>query len=516
MSSSQVDKAAEVLRNSYDTKTVCSPIRELIGDENINDAYRVQRINAVLREERGSRPVGAKIGLTSEVVQKQLGVDQPDYGVLFDDMRIPAGGTVAWNALMQPKGEVEIAFILSKDLASHDPTEEEVINAIDHGVVSIEIAGSRVKDWNIRITDTIADNASASHFILGSERISLNEIDLTGCAMEMKRNGQVVSSGTGSACLGSPLNAVRWLAKVLTEQGNPLRAGDIVLSGALGPMVDLRPGDHIEAYIEGMGTVDVHLGDEVSSLDTIVEQLDKAVLNAKAIPQISSFKVLTLDEAYEIQSRVIENCLGRGEKLVGLKMGFTAVAKMEQMGVHDMIWGRLTDRMAIENGGSMHFNQFIHPRVEPEIAFRISRNIDSEVPMESIRNVCDAIAPALEVIDSRYMNFKFSLEDVIADNCSSAGFAIGDWHGPDTELRALGMDLIINGKVLHTGSSDAILGDPWRSLQAATRLAARYGQTIPAGSIILAGAATAAEFLKAGDEVAVQVDKLGEAGFDVK
>ena len=251
-------------------------------------------------------------------------------------------------------------------------------------------------------------------------------------------------------------------------------------------------------------------------LEVLAATLDQAVLDARATAQIADTHGISLDEAYEVQRLTIGRCLERGEKLVGLKMGFTSVAKMEQMGVHDMIWGRLTDRMEIPAGGNMELSKFIHPRVEPEIAFRISEDLDQEVPLEELKSVCDGVAPALEVIDSRYENFKFSLEDVVADNCSSSGFVIGNWKSANVSIDALNMELIINGESKHMGSSAAILGDPWKSLQAATRLAVQYKEPIKKGHIILAGAATAAEFLQAHDSVLVNVAELGSTGFNVK
>ena len=164
----------------------------------------------------------------------------------------------------------------------------------------------------------------------------------------------------------------------------------------------------------------------------------------------------------------------------------------------------------------MDLRKFIHPRVEPEIAFRISEDLDREVPLDELKDVCDGIASALEVIDSRYENFKFSLEDVVADNCSSAGFVIGNWKSNNVVLDDLQMELVINGESRHSGSSSAILGNPWKSLQAATRLAVQYNEPIKKGHIILAGAATAAEFLKANDSVLVNVAELGSTGFNVK
>src|SRR5690606_38919064 len=148
---------------------------------------------------------------------------------------------------------------LKKEISSHNPSLKEIIEAIDYMVAAIEIVGSRIANWNIKITDTIADNASASHFVLGTQKKQLNDIDIIGCEMQLFKNDQLVSEGCGSACLGSPLIAVQWLAKKMTETGNPLQAGDIILSGALGPMVNVAEGDEIRATVEGLGLVKVHI-----------------------------------------------------------------------------------------------------------------------------------------------------------------------------------------------------------------------------------------------------------------
>jgi len=252
---------ASVLREADETKIPCAPMRTVIGIEDIATAYKIQDVNNNLRVEKGGRIVGRKIGLTSKAVQKQLGVDQPDYGALFHDMEVLNGGTIPWNETMQPKVEAEIAFVLSKDLPSADIGTLDVLGAIDYALVSLEIVGSRIENWNIRITDTIADNASASHFVLGHQPMKLNQIDLINCKMVMAKNGDLVSEGKGAACLGSPINATLWLAQTMAKLGTPLKAGDLVLSGALGPMATVEAGDLVTASIDGLGTVSVVFGE---------------------------------------------------------------------------------------------------------------------------------------------------------------------------------------------------------------------------------------------------------------
>jgi 2-keto-4-pentenoate hydratase len=250
-----IEAAAMRLREADLKKAVCKPVRDLIGAKDLNAAYAVQQLNTQLRIDSGAKVVGHKIGLTAPVVQQQLGVDQPDFGLLWDDKEISNGGHISVSDLMQPKAEAEIAFVLGKDLDSENLSREVLVDAIDYALVSIEIVGSRIENWDIKITDTIADNASASHWVVGNQRTKLKNLDLVNCKMTMKQNGQMVSEGEGRNCLGSPLNALEWLARKMASMGEPLRSGDLILTGALGPMVPINAEDHFEASIEGLGTV---------------------------------------------------------------------------------------------------------------------------------------------------------------------------------------------------------------------------------------------------------------------
>jgi len=247
----------------------------------------------------------------------------------------------------------------------------------------------------------------------------------------------------------------------------------------------------------------------------IAQSLDQAATEAQAIEQISTQHAFNLEEAYAIQSISMARRYLRGEKLMGLKLGFTSKAKMEQMGVHDMIWGRLTDQMYHSNGSELHFNKYIHPRAEPEIAFRVSQTIDQDVDLNNARNFVDAVAVALEIIDSRYQNFKFSLEDVVADNCSSTGFSIGDWQPVNTNIQDITMTLSVDNEVVQSGNSNAILGNPWESFVAAARLAKANGERLEKGAIILAGAATSAVYLKQGQRVEAFAEGLRKVALQV-
>jgi 2-keto-4-pentenoate hydratase len=262
LGSDMVEQKAASLRGAYDTLVPVEPIRIDLPDASVEDAYAIQEANTAHWLKQGRVLVGAKIGLTAKTVQKQLGVDQPDFGALFADMAIADGDDVAPGRLLQPKVEAEIAFVLRRTPNAKALTTAELINSVDYALPAIEIVDSRIADWNIRIVDTIADNASSGLFVLGTTPVKLDALDLRLCGMVLEKNGEQVSFGAGAACLGNPLHALGWLAAKMAEVGRPLKEGDIVLAGALGPMVAVKPGDKVEARIEGLGSVRVGFGKE--------------------------------------------------------------------------------------------------------------------------------------------------------------------------------------------------------------------------------------------------------------
>lgn len=246
------ENLARRLRDAYASGAV-PPLRDGLGPVDVDGAYAVQTINTRFWEAQGRRIVGRKAGLTAKAVQTQLGVDQPDFGVLFDDMAIADGGRLDPARALQPKAEAEIAFVLGRDLPDRDTTPEMVADAVATAHAAIEIVDSRIADWKITFADTVADNGSSAFFVLGREGKPLDGLDLFTCGMVMEVNGVIVSLGAGAAALGHPLNAAAWLAQTLARRGEPLKAGDILLAGALGPMVTLNPGDQVRAIIGGLG-----------------------------------------------------------------------------------------------------------------------------------------------------------------------------------------------------------------------------------------------------------------------
>jgi 2-keto-4-pentenoate hydratase len=245
--------AAADLRAAYRGGGI-APLRKVLGPSDGDGAYAVQEINTRYWQHQGRRIVGRKIGLTAKAVQAQLGVDQPDFGVLFDDMEIRDGGELRASMVLQPKAEAEIALILKADIADPAADAEMVARATALVVPAIEIVDSRIQDWKISFADTVADNGSSAFFVLGEPRRPLDGLDLYTCGMALEVNGLVVSLGAGAACLGHPLNAAAWLARTLAARGEPLRTGDVLLTGALGPMVAIKPGDVVRTMIGGIGS----------------------------------------------------------------------------------------------------------------------------------------------------------------------------------------------------------------------------------------------------------------------
>jgi 2-keto-4-pentenoate hydratase len=260
-----IRQAAERLQQATSTGTPCAPVRDLIGADDLAAAYAVQSRVITARREAGATVVGRKIGLTSVAVQQQLGVDQPDFGWLLDDMDLTGAPEVPMERLLQPKAEAEIAFVLKADLADGPLDETQIRAAVDYAVAALEIVDSRVTGWDIAFGDTVADNASSGLYVLGTDRRTLAELEPVDVTMSMTINGAEVSTGTGAACLGDPLNALAWLARTAREYGEPLRAGQVVLSGALGPMRDVPAGATVTADISGLGSVTAIFSNPVST-----------------------------------------------------------------------------------------------------------------------------------------------------------------------------------------------------------------------------------------------------------
>lgn len=250
-----VEQAAELLRAAVETGKPIAPLRDRVANADAATAYAIQEANTRHWIAAGRRLVGRKIGATSKAVQSMLGLDQPDYGMLFADMAFGDGETIPVSRVSQPKVEGEIAFYLGDDLDSDHLTLADVMHSIEYAVAAIEVVGSRIADWNIKIVDTVADNASSGLYVLGSQPRPLSAFDPVLCGMVMSCRGEPVATGAGVACLGNPLVATLWLARKMVEVGRPLKKGDTIMSGALGPLTPVKGGDVVELRISGLGAV---------------------------------------------------------------------------------------------------------------------------------------------------------------------------------------------------------------------------------------------------------------------
>lgn len=250
-----VRAAANAVYAAFRGNEWIAPLRLSYPDGDADLAYAIQDANTERWLGEGRRLAGRKIGLTSKAVQKQLGVAEPDFGMLFADMAYGDGEEMPWHRLHQPRCEAEVALVLERDLDSEQITLPDLIRATAYALPAIEVVGSRIAKWDIKFFDTIADNASSGLYVLGTTPVKLAGLDLRLAGMVMERRGEPVSVGAGAACLGHPFNAAVWLARTMVKVGRPLRAGDVVLTGALGPMVGVEPGDVFEARIGGLGSV---------------------------------------------------------------------------------------------------------------------------------------------------------------------------------------------------------------------------------------------------------------------
>lgn len=255
MTSAKLTQAAAVLWHARQSREPCQRISEQFSVGRLEEAYAVQDINTERALAEGRRLVGRKIGLTSLAVQRQLGVDQPDFGMLFADMEYGHGDEIDSRRLLQPKAEGEIAFVLGRDLTAPDTTLGEMVRALEYALPALEIVDSAIADWHITLVDTVADNASSGLYVLGKQPTRLNDLDLALEGMVLEQNERIAALGTGAACLGHPFNACLWLARTMAAVGRPLRAGDVLLSGALGPMVSVQAGDVVRMRLTRLGEV---------------------------------------------------------------------------------------------------------------------------------------------------------------------------------------------------------------------------------------------------------------------
>jgi 2-oxopent-4-enoate/cis-2-oxohex-4-enoate hydratase len=251
VSDAQIARFGDELFESLMSRRSIEPLTAREPGLTVDHAYRIQDQVIQRRLALGDRIVGKKIGLTSRVVQRALGVDEPDFGQLLASMVVSDAVPVA--SLLQPKIEGEIAFLLDRDLEGPGITSADVVRATGSVLACFEIVDSRIRDWKIKLADTVADNGSAALFVLGDRAVDLKGLDLSTCGMVLEKNGQLECTGAGAAALGSPVNCVAWLANALSRHGVALRAGEIILSGSLAAMVPVAAGDSFQLSIGGIG-----------------------------------------------------------------------------------------------------------------------------------------------------------------------------------------------------------------------------------------------------------------------
>lgn len=252
-----LDQLGDELFEALRAARMIAPLTERYTQLDIEDAYAIQQRLMARRIDDGERIIGKKIGVTSQAVMDMLKVDQPDFGQLTDRMLVNQNEGVAISSLIQPKAEGEIAFVLKRDLAGPGVTVADVLSATEGVMACFEIVDSRIRDWQIRIQDTIADNASCGVFVLGDRMVDVRKLDLFTTGMVLEKNGRIVGTGAGAATMGSPVIAVAWLANTLGRLGMSLKAGEVILSGALSAMVPVVAGDNLRMTLAGIGGASV-------------------------------------------------------------------------------------------------------------------------------------------------------------------------------------------------------------------------------------------------------------------
>ncbi|NWD74739.1 2-oxopent-4-enoate hydratase [Pseudomonas gingeri] len=257
MNSPLIAQLGAELHRALSEHTAIAPLTERHPALTIEDAYQIQLAMIQPRLDAGERVIGKKIGVTSQVVMDMLGVDQPDFGHLLSGMLLGDGASIACADLIAPKAEGEIAFVLKDDLTGPGVTLADVLRATAYVMPCFEIVDSRIRDWKIRIQDTVADNASAAAFVLGDGSVAPHEVDLACVGMTLEKNGEIVATGAGAAALGHPANAVVWLANTLGRLGIGLKRGEVILSGSLAAMVPVKPGDQLRMSLGGIGSASV-------------------------------------------------------------------------------------------------------------------------------------------------------------------------------------------------------------------------------------------------------------------
>jgi 2-keto-4-pentenoate hydratase len=247
--------AARAIREARSERQTIARISETFGISTVDEAYTIADMNNQMMIEAGHHITGKKVGLTAKKVQEQLGINEPDFGVLFQSMEFLHGDEVPFDRLIQPKVEGEIAVVIDRDMTQDPPSWGYFLSSLAYVVPAIEIVDSVITDWKITLVDTVADNASSALYVLGNQPVDASAFALDHIDMQLWINHNVASVGTGATCLGHPLRSAYWLACEMAKRGQPLKAGEVILSGSLGPMVPVRQGDAVSVQMGSLGTV---------------------------------------------------------------------------------------------------------------------------------------------------------------------------------------------------------------------------------------------------------------------
>ncbi|MBP6800434.1 MAG: 2-oxopent-4-enoate hydratase [Zoogloea sp.] len=257
MDKSKIEKYGDELYDALINRKAVAPLTDREADITIEDAYQIQQRMIQRRLDAGETIIGKKIGVTSKVVMDMLKVSQPDFGMMTSGMVFNEGESIDTSTMIAPRAEAEVAFVLKSDLMGPGVTAADVLRATDFVVPCFEIVDSRIQDWKIKIQDTVADNASCGVLVLGGRRKSPADIDLALAGMVLEKNGEIISTSTGAAVQGSPVNAVAWLANTLGNLGIGLKAGEVILSGSQSPLVPVKAGDSLVCTVGGLGGTSV-------------------------------------------------------------------------------------------------------------------------------------------------------------------------------------------------------------------------------------------------------------------
>ena len=419
------DLADELWEADRSAKPI-APLTDRHDGLDIEDAYAIQSINIERRVAAGQKVIGRKVGLTSSPMQTLLGVDEPDFGVLTDEMFVEDGDPIAMSRLVQPRVEAELAFVMERDLAGPGVTTATALTAIAGALPAVEIVDSRVADWKIKLVDTVADNASSGLLVLGGRMRKVEDLDLRLLGVVVSRNGEMIDTGAGAAALGNPARCVAWLANKLGSLGAGLKAGDVVLPGAVHKMVPVNPGDVFRAEFAHLGAVTVRFSKRngVTVAITAQEIADTLITSERERKGIAQFSDehpdIPVETAYEAQKLFVQSKLDAGETLRRLEAGPHQPQQAAGHGSRGAALRPRHQRHALRATASRCVSTGSSTRGwSPRSRSCWPATSTAPATIASVLAATEVVFGAVDVLDSRYESFKFTLSDVVADNASA-------------------------------------------------------------------------------------------------